>query len=146
MVAATGWKSLPSRRSTPILSSLITVCSSRTDYGKVVPREIRAKLTIEHPKYLVLPKFGMSAAPASLAAASLPVLMRLQEQRDFDLIDAHYFFPDGVAAIRLGRRLKKPVVITARGTDVNLIPELPGPRRMIQEAAREAAGIIAVSQ
>ena len=116
------------------------------DYAKVVPREIRAKLTIEHPKYLVLPKFGMGAAPASLAAASLPVLMRLQEQRDFDLIDAHYFFPDGVAAIRLGRRLKKPVVITARGTDVNLIPELPGPRRMIQEAAREAAGIIAVSQ
>jgi glycosyltransferase involved in cell wall biosynthesis len=88
----------------------------------------------------------MSAAPALLAAASLPVLTRLQEQRDFDLIDAHYFFPDGVAAIRLGRRLKKPVVITARGTDVNLIPELPGPRRMIQEAAREAAGIIAVSQ
>lgn len=115
-------------------------------YAKVVPRETRAKLAIEHPKYFVLPKFGMSAAPALLAAASLPVLTRLQEQRDFDLIDAHYFFPDGVAAIRLGRRLKKPVVITARGTDVNLIPELPGPRRMILEAAREAAGIIAVSQ
>ena len=115
-------------------------------YAKVVPRETRAQLAIEHPKYLVLPKFGMSVAPASLAAASLPVLTRLKEQRDFDLIDAHYFFPDGVAAIRLGRRLKKPVVITARGTDVNLIPELPGPRRMIQEAAREAAGIIAVSQ
>jgi glycosyltransferase involved in cell wall biosynthesis len=115
-------------------------------YARVVPRETRAELTIEHPKYFVLPKFGMSAAPALLAAASLPVLRRLQRERDFDLIDAHYFFPDGVAAIRLGRRLKKPVVITARGTDVNLIPELPGPRRMIQEAAREAAGIIAVSQ
>ena len=115
-------------------------------YAKVVPQETRAKLTIEHPRYLVLPKFGMSAAPALLATASLPVLTRLKEQRDFDLIDAHYFFPDGVAAIRLGRRLKKPVVITARGTDVNLIPELPGPRRMIQEAAREAAAIIAVSQ
>lgn len=115
-------------------------------YAKVMPRELRAQLAIEHPKYLVLPKFGMNATPASLAAASLPVLTRLQRERDFDLIDAHYFFPDGVAAIRLGRRLKKPVVITARGTDVNLIPELPGPRRMIQEAAREAAGIIAVSQ
>jgi glycosyltransferase involved in cell wall biosynthesis len=115
-------------------------------YARVMPRESRAQLAIEHPKYLVLPKFGMRAAPWSLAAASLPVLTRLQHERDFDLIDAHYFFPDGVAAIRLGRRLKKPVVITARGTDVNLIPELPGPRRMIQEAAREAAGIIAVSQ
>ena len=115
-------------------------------YAKVMPRESRAQLAIEHPKYLVLPKFGMTAAPGSLAAAALPVLTRLQRERDFDLIDAHYFFPDGVAAIRLGRRLKKPVVITARGTDVNLIPELPGPRRMIQEAARQAAGIIAVSQ
>jgi teichuronic acid biosynthesis glycosyltransferase TuaC len=115
-------------------------------YAKVVPRETRAQLTIEHPKYLVLPKFGMRAAPALLAAASLPALTRLQERRDFDLIDAHYFFPDGVAAIRLGRRLKKPVVITARGTDVNLIPDFPGPRRMIVEAAQEAAGIIAVSQ
>jgi glycosyltransferase involved in cell wall biosynthesis len=115
-------------------------------YARVMPRESRAQLAIEHPKYLVLPKFGMRAAPGSLAAASLPVLRRLQDERDFDLIDAHYFFPDGVAAIRLGRHLKKPVVITARGTDVNLIPELPGPRRMIQEAAREAAGIIAVSQ
>ena len=115
-------------------------------YAKVMPRETRANLTIEHPKYVVLPKFGMRAAPASLAAASLPTLARLQAERDFDLIDAHYFFPDGVAAIRLGRRLKKPVVITARGTDVNLIPELPGPRRMIQQAARDAAGIIAVSQ
>ena len=115
-------------------------------YAKVMPRESRAQLAIEHPRYLVLPKFGMSVAPSLLAAASLPVLTRLQRERDFDLIDAHYFFPDGVAAIRLGRRLRKPVVITARGTDVNLIPELPGPRRMIQEAAREAAGIIAVSQ
>jgi glycosyltransferase involved in cell wall biosynthesis len=115
-------------------------------FAKVVPREIRAGLVIEHPKYVLLPKIGMNFAPAALTAAALPVLKRLARERDFDLIDAHYFFPDGVAAIRLGRRLKKPVVITARGTDVNLIPEFPGPRRMILEAAHEAAGIVAVSQ
>lgn len=115
-------------------------------FAKVVPRESRAGLAIEHPKYVLLPKIGMNLAPASLAAAALPILKRLQRERDFDLIDAHYFFPDGVAAIRLGRRLKKPVVITARGTDVNLIPQFPGPRRMIVRAAQEAAGIVAVSQ
>ena len=115
-------------------------------FAKVVPRETRAGLAIEHPKYVLLPKIGMNLAPAALTAAALPVLRRLLRERDFDLIDAHYFFPDGVAAIRLGRRLKKPVVITARGTDVNLIPQFPGPRRMIVRAAHEAAGIIAVSQ
>jgi teichuronic acid biosynthesis glycosyltransferase TuaC len=115
-------------------------------FAKVIPREIRAGLAVEHPRYLLLPKIGMSTAPGSLASACYPALRRLQGDREFDLIDAHYFYPDGVAAIRLGRRLKKPVVITARGTDVNLIPQFAGPRRMIVEAARQAAGIIAVSQ
>ncbi len=115
--------------------------------AKVVPRETRFGLPIEHPKYLILPKIGMERVPGWLAAASYPVLRRLQQEEDFDLIDAHYFYPDGVAAMRLGRRLNKPVVITARGTDVNLIPrQFPGPRRMILEAATQAAGIIAVSQ
>jgi teichuronic acid biosynthesis glycosyltransferase TuaC len=115
-------------------------------YAKVAPRETRAGLSIEHPKYPLLPKIGMTLVPRFLAAASCPVLKRLQREHDFDLIDAHYFFPDGVAAVRLGQRLDKPVVITARGTDVNLIPQLPRPRQMILAAARQAAGIIAVSQ
>src|ERR1041385_3715858 len=114
--------------------------------AKVVPRETRFNLPIEHPKYLILPKIGMTFVPSWLVAASFPVLKRLQAEDDFDLIDAHYFFPDGVAAIRLGKRLNKPVVITARGTDVSLIPQFAGPRRMILEAAQEAAGIITVSQ
>ena len=53
----------------------------------------------------------------------------------FDLIDAHYFYPDGVAAVLLGRSLGKPVVITARGTDLNLMPEFLVPRQLIRWAA-----------
>ena len=114
--------------------------------AKVVPRETRFNLPIEHPKYLILPKIGMNLVPSWLVSASFPVLKQLQARDDFDLIDAHYFYPDGVAAIELGRRLNKPVVITARGTDVNYIPRYPRPRRMIIQAAQAAAGIIAVSQ
>jgi len=65
---------------------------------------------------------------------------------DFDLIDAHYFYPDGVAAVMLGRKLGKPVSITARGTDLNLIPKFALPRRMIKWAATEADGLVTVSQ
>jgi teichuronic acid biosynthesis glycosyltransferase TuaC len=67
-------------------------------------------------------------------------------QSNFDIIDAHYFYPDGVAAIMLGLSFDKPVIITARGTDINLIPRHAIPRRQIQYAARKAAGIVAVSQ
>ena len=49
-------------------------------------------------------------------------------------------------AVLLGQRLRKPVVITARGTDVNLIADFRLPRRWIRWAAGRAAGIVTVSE
>jgi glycosyltransferase involved in cell wall biosynthesis len=88
----------------------------------------------------------MTLSPFLLAHAVRPVLERILRSYPFDLIDAHYFYPDGVAAAMLGRHLGKPVVITARGTDVNLIPRYRLPRAMIRWAARRAAGIITVAR
>lgn len=115
-------------------------------FARVPRRETRYAIEIHHPRYPVLPKIGMTLAPALLAAAMLPVLQRLEAAEPFDLIDAHYFYPDGVAATLLGAWLGKPVVVTARGTDINLIPKHAAPRAMIRWAARHAAAIIAVSQ
>src|SRR5215469_2148562 len=106
--------------------------------------EIRHGILIEHPRYFVAPKVGMSISPWTLFLGSRSLLKA--RTTDIDLIDAHYFYPDGVAAVFLARMIKKPVVITARGTDINLIPRWPVPRRMILYAARHADGIIAVSQ
>jgi glycosyltransferase involved in cell wall biosynthesis len=76
----------------------------------------------------------------------LPQIVRLlAEGQRFDAIDAHYVYPDGIAAVWLGRRFGLPVVITARGTDVNLIPRYRVPRRLIQSAIRDASALIAVS-
>ena len=85
-------------------------------------------------------------APALLYAGVLRTLQNLRAEQEFDLIDAHYFYPDGVAAAMLGRTLSKPVVITARGSDVNLIPRYRVPRIWIRKAIRHSAHMIAVSQ
>jgi glycosyltransferase involved in cell wall biosynthesis len=69
----------------------------------------------------------------------------LAEGHRFDAIDAHYIYPDGVAATWLGRRFGIPVVLTARGTDVNLIPRYHVPRHLIRRAIQDAAALIAVS-
>jgi glycosyltransferase involved in cell wall biosynthesis len=87
----------------------------------------------------------MSLAPFLLALAAKPVIERILTQHSFDLIDAHYLYPDGVAAVLLGRYFRKPVVMTALGSDVNLIPRYLVPRRMILWAARHAAGVITVA-
>ncbi|MEO7073571.1 MAG: glycosyltransferase family 4 protein [Rhodanobacter sp.] len=116
-------------------------------YAKVPAREQRYGIDISHPRYPVIPKVGMTIAPYLMYRALLPVLRKLQATgAGFDLIDAQYFYPDGVAAARLGAALGKPVVITARGSDVTWIPRNRRARRHIQWAARNAAAIITVSQ
>lgn len=116
-------------------------------FAKTPRTEQRHNISVLHPRYLLLPKIGMTLTPWLMAAAMRPVIRKLlREGMQFDAIDAHYFYPDGVAAVMLGRTFNKPVVITARGTDLNLIPQYPRPRRMIQWAAARAAGMITVCQ
>lgn len=111
------------------------------------PYEERNGVRIWHPRYLLLPKIGMSLAPFTLAAGALSTIEGLiRDGFDFDLIDAHYYFPDGVAAALLARKLRKPFVVTARGTDLNLIPQYAIPRRLIRWTAQQAAASIGVSQ
>lgn len=108
-------------------------------------RELRHGVDVLHPRYLLPPKVGMSVAPFSLAAGSMRTIQGLiDEGFDFDLIDAHYYYPDGVAAALLARRFVRPFVVTARGTDINFIPRYFIPRKLIQKTARSASMSIAV--
>lgn len=117
------------------------------EFAQVPRSEQRYGIKVLHPRYLTLPGLGVHIAPWSMAMAGRAALLRTQKSGyDFEAIDAHYFYPDGVAAAMLGRWFQRPVVITARGTDINLLPQYTGPRRMILEAARKVAAIITVSQ
>src|SRR5579864_7754068 len=100
-----------------------------------VPRHSeRHGIQVSHPRYLVVPKVGMNLTPHTLYRAMHAELSRLLSAGlKVDLIDAHYFYPDGVAAVWLARAFNLPVTVTARGTDLNLIPEYAKPRRMICE-------------
>jgi glycosyltransferase involved in cell wall biosynthesis len=114
-------------------------------HAAVPAYEERNGIRVDHPHYLLLPRIGMNSAPAGLARAGLKAARQLiAAGYDFDLIDAHYFYPDGVAATMIGKALNKPVVITARGTDINLIPQYEKPRRMILQAAEDCAAMITV--
>jgi len=118
-------------------------------YGTIasVPvREQRDNLQVLHPRYISIPKIGMSIAPLLLARAMRPVVSRIiSEGYDFDLIDAHYYYPDGVAAMMLGREYRKPVVVTARGSDINVFLDYKVPAMWIRWAAMHVNATIAVS-
>ncbi len=108
-------------------------------------RATRFGIDIVHPRYAVVPKVGMSMAPFLMAAGTWSAF-RQAASAPVDLIDAHFFYPDGVAAAILAERLGKPLVVTARGTDISLMPRYAVPRRLIRWAAARAAAIITVCQ
>lgn len=118
------------------------------EYGRcaATPRfEHRNGVDVHHPRYFLPPKVGMNIAPYTLALGALPTIKKLiRDGFDFDLIDAHYYYPDGVAAGILSRWIGKPFVVTARGTDLSLIPQFDIPRRLIIRTADQAAGSIGV--
>ena len=115
-------------------------------FARVPKYEERHGIRILHPRYPVIPKLGMNIAPLLMYRALPPVLRNMQAHgADFDLLDAHYFYPDGVAAARLGAAMGKPVVITARGSDVNVIARHRLPARQIRWAAERAAAVVTVS-
>jgi glycosyltransferase involved in cell wall biosynthesis len=108
--------------------------------------ERRSGIEVRYPRYLMLPRIGMALQPQAMAHAGLNEARRLlAEGAEFDLIDAHYLYPDGVAAAAVARRLGRPLVLSARGSDVNVIGQMPGPRARILQAIAQSAGVIAVS-
>lgn len=116
-------------------------------YARAPNEEIRIGTRVLHPRYFLPPKVNMNMAPFLLAASAVRTLSDLIDTGyDFDLIDAHYFYPDGVAAALLGKYFRKPVVISALGTDINLIPRFRLPRRMIRWAGDRAFAMISVCE
>jgi teichuronic acid biosynthesis glycosyltransferase TuaC len=115
--------------------------------GPVPAEEARHGLRVLHPRFLAVPKLGLLTNPYALHRAARGALQRLLAQGfQFDAIDAHYLFPDGVAAVWLAREFNKPVVITARGSDTSQLPALPFAGPAIRRVVRQADALVAVSQ
>jgi teichuronic acid biosynthesis glycosyltransferase TuaC len=115
------------------------------DYAKIPPQETFAGLEVYHPRYPLLPGLLMPLHGLLMFLGCLLLVRRLHRLTRFDCIDAHYVFPDGFAAILLGKMLKIPVIISARGTDVNLFSQFTTIRPIIRWVLLHAAGVIAVS-
>ncbi len=107
---------------------------------------------VAHPRYLSLPGFGDRWRAGLLARGSRAALLERGRALQATLLDAHYAWPDGVAAARLrpalaaalGRRV--PLVITARGTDLNLAPSIPVVRAQLAAALGQADHVVCVAE
>jgi len=130
----------------PWFPSSNPIFGSYANYAGVPTHEVRHGIEVWHPRYPVIPKMGMQVTPWLMYRSVRGVLKRLCARGfDFDLIDAHYFYPDGVAAMWLAEEFGRPFLVTGRGTDLNLIPQYTGPRNRILSVTRSAAHMMTVA-
>lgn len=121
--------------------------SKERERYKHIPRsETVGGLGVDHPRYALVPKIAMPFHGILLFLGCWRQVAKLHREERFDCIDSHWIYPDGFAAVLLGKMLGIPVFCSARGTDANVYPAFRLVRPLIQWTLREAAGVIAVSQ
>lgn len=107
--------------------------------------EEQAGISVYYPRFFSIPGVCKGLDGTWMALGCIAWLRRLKEAPGFDLIDAHFAYPDGYAAVQLGRRFKVPVTITLRGTEVPLSQD-PIRRRKILQALAGASYVFSVSE
>src|SRR5580692_2407422 len=113
-------------------------------FSAIPKRESVGSLEVSHPRYPLLPGI-MPLHGLLMYFGCLLEARRLHRKHHFDCIDGHYIYPDGFAAVLLGKALGIPVFLSARGTDINVFPTFRSIRPLIVWSLRRAAGIVTVS-
>ena len=107
---------------------------------------IEGGVQVLRPRFPLIPALSARWNPSLIARAVLPIARRLHADRPFDLVDAQFFYPDGPAAAKVARALCLPLSIKARGADIHYWGAQGFARRRMLDAARQATGLLAVSQ
>lgn len=122
------------------------VSGLRPGFRPVVPREeVQDGVRVLHPRYLSVPGILKCLDGAFLFLSTLPALFRLRKTFRFEAIDAHFIYPEGLAAVLHGRVFRVPVLITLRG----MLPLLVRHRLRLPQlrfALKRATRLIAVSE
>lgn len=101
-------------------------------------------IRVWYPRWLY-PPFGTPINSGTLFLHIWPKVAQLHRENPFNLIDAHFGFPEGVAAAFLARRLHLPLVVTLRGHEP-VVAKHWSHRQALRWALHKATRVLSVSE
>lgn len=113
--------------------------------SRMPKEEIIEGVKVYHPRYFMTPKIFRSLYGFFMFFSLFMYVKHLKKEFDFDLIDGHFVYPDGLAAVLLGRVMGVKVCLTARGTDINWYPRFNLIRKLIRYTLNRADCLISVN-
>lgn len=115
-------------------------------YRRVLRQRNYDGVTVHHPRVPAGPGVLLLSFDSYLA---YPVVRRLADrlhrERPFDLIHAHFIYPEGVMGARLGKRFGIPVVTTEQSIWEPALKRLPRVRQQVIEALPHIRMVTTVS-
>jgi len=116
-------------------------------FRQVPDQEWRDGIQVSHPRFLTGPGYTTHSLDAQTYYWGVSKTVdRLWQEMPFDLIHAHFIYPDGVVAARLAQRYRVPLVITEHAFWHPWLDQYPHVRKFAVRAAKTSAFHIAVSQ
>src|SRR5260370_1177496 len=109
-------------------------------------RTVLDGMAVEHPRYWFTPKVGRGFYGRFLYWSVRKAFQRSLREFRPELVYAPWAYPDGWAAVRLGKEAGLPVVLKVVGSDFLLLSKHPEKRRGTLQALRQADAVIAVSR
>ena len=106
--------------------------------------ELQHGIEVYRPRFPALPGVLRRLDGFFMAAGAFATVRRLKRAGRADILDAHFAYPDGCAATRLGRWLGLPVTMTLRGTEARHANDA-ALRPLLAAAVRAAARVFSVS-
>ncbi len=123
------------------------VLALRPGGGNGIRSEVRNGVRVHYLPVPTLPLVTNWIDPFLWQHRAKPVAAEILRRFGSSLIiDAHFLYPDGAAAVILGQRLGVPVVLTARGSDVNVKCGNLIIRQWVRWACGRSAAVITVSE
>ncbi|AFK22226.1 Glycosyltransferase family 1 protein [Pyrococcus sp. ST04] len=98
----------------------------------------------ENVYYVRVPNlFGLRGLSFSLLASKK--IVDLDKKNDYDIIHAHYVGTTSYSAILAKKRIGKPVIVTAHGSDLEFMSKLPLGEYLVKMSLKNADAVITVS-
>ena len=114
---------------------------ARHVYHRPDSRHTLEGMRAQYLEYSTLPWLGRQFNGLLTESALGPALRAWRP----DLILAYWLYPTAWAAVRVGRRLRVPVVVGSRGSDLHRIPDVLA-RRMTSRAMQDADAVLTVTE
>jgi teichuronic acid biosynthesis glycosyltransferase TuaC len=124
-------------------AGLLARWSSAGKVAKLPSRETIEGIEVRHPRTLFVPRTAHVTWGPLYAASLLPLVARYRGK--VDVVLGSWAYPDGFAAIAFAEALGAPAVVKLHGSDINVIAQMPGPKRLLQWMLPRAKKIVAVS-